>query len=197
MIKDYRKACTINSAQFDRSDEVWKPVKNFEGLYEVSNLGRVKGLNRIKPDGHRQKGMIRKSHLTPDGYAIVRLSKDGKSYTRKVHRMVATAFLDNPDNLKEVNHIDEDKTNNNVNNLEWCNRYYNVHYGSSMSKYSKPVVQLTIHGKFIRAYVSMEEAHRHGYTPSAIADVCAGKYKQHKGFKWKFLDGYEVAEVEE
>ena len=194
MIKVYRKTATIKAEQFDGIKEIWRPVKNFGGLYEISNLGRVRGLNRIKPNGRRQKGMIRKSHLTPDGYVIVGLSKNGKSYTGKVHRMVATAFLDNPNNLKEINHIDEDKTNNNVNNLEWCDRYYNIHYGSSMSKYSKPVVQLTLHSEFIRTYASMEDAHRHGYSPSAIAGVCTGKYKQHKGFKWKFLDGYTVEE---
>lgn len=194
MIKIYRKADTIKAEQFDGSDEIWRPVKNFEGIYEVSNLGRVKGLDRIKPNGRKQKGMIRKTHLTPDGYVIVGLSKNGKSYTGKLHRMVATAFLDNPNNLKEVNHIDEDKTNNKVSNLEWCDRYYNIHYGSSMSKYSKPVVQLTIDGELIRTYASMEDAHRHGYSPASIAAVCTGKYKQHKGFKWKFLDGYQVEE---
>ena len=109
--------------------EEWRSIPGYEGLYEVSSYGRVKSLERYKSNnGGIQliKEKILKPHNTKKGYLTVQFSN--KIF--KVHRLVAQAFIPNPDNLPMVNHLDEDKTNNRVENLEWCNRKYNCNYGS-------------------------------------------------------------------
>ena len=100
-------------------NEEWKPVENYEDLYWVSNLGNVKNKRKDK-----------KLSINLDGYYVVNLSKNGKSKIFTVHRLVAQAFIPNPDNLPQVNHKDENKLNNNVDNLEWCNSNYNHNYGT-------------------------------------------------------------------
>lgn len=122
-------------------DEIWKPVVGYEGLYEVSNLGRVRSVDRYVSFGRwgdNGQTRFRKSHLLSpkidEGYYRVALSKDGVKKLFKVHRLVAQAFIPNPDNLPVVNHKDEDKSNNIVTNLEWCTIQYNSTYGSSIEK---------------------------------------------------------------
>lgn len=105
-------------------NEIWKPVVGYEGLYEVSNLGRIKSLNCYNYKYPR----ILKLGKRPDGYLCVGLSKNNTTKTKVVHRLVAEAFIPNPDNLEMVNHKDEDRANNNVENLEWCTRSYNQLY---------------------------------------------------------------------
>lgn len=112
--------------------EIWKCIKGFEN-YEVSNYGRIKSLNYNKTG---KPGI-----LTPipqsSGYVIVNLCKNGKQDIEYVHRLVAQTFISNPNNLPEVNHIDEDKSNNNANNLEWCTREYNMNYGTVRERMRK------------------------------------------------------------
>ena len=105
--------------------EEWRAVPDYEGLYEVSNKGNVRNVRR---------NILLKLTKTKYGYIQVWLYKNGIRTGLRVHRLVAKAFLLNPENLTEVNHKDEDKTNNNVDNLEWCNRKYNVNYGSRKDK---------------------------------------------------------------
>lgn len=125
-------------------EETWKSVVGYEGLYEVSNLGNVRSVDRTLncKDG---KIKHRKGHLlspkTDEGYFRVSLSKDGVKKLYKVHRLVAMAFIPNPDNLPVVNHKDEDKKNNKVENLEWCTVQYNSTYGSSVEKNLKTRVE--------------------------------------------------------
>lgn len=117
--------------------EVWKDIQEYEGLYQVSNLGRVRHLPyTIKWGGKLEHRPLKESnqHKSTGGYCIVVLSKNSKSKKFLVHRLVAKAFIPNPDNLPEVNHIDEDNTNNKVNNLGWCDRKYNVNYGTRTEK---------------------------------------------------------------
>ena len=101
--------------------EEWRAVPGYEGLYEVSNTGNVKSLIKNK---------IIKGFINRSGYRLVGLSKNGIRKKITIHRLVAQVFIENPDNLPEVNHKDEDKTNNNVDNLEWCDRKYNNNYGT-------------------------------------------------------------------
>lgn len=123
--------------------EIWRPVKGYEGYYEVSNLGRVKRLERTQfyPDGHTQvlNEYISNGVPTTAGYLQASLTKDGKRIRRHIHDLVAEAFIPNPNNLEEVNHIDYNKKNNYVCNLEWCTHTYNVqdmikHYNKQASK---------------------------------------------------------------
>lgn len=109
--------------------EEWRDVVGFEGYYQVSNLGRVKSLDRVKCDGIRMIGRIRKTHKDACGYELVQLRKDGIIKHYSVHRLVATAFIPNPCNLPQVNHKDENRSNNVVGNLEWCTQLYNQRYG--------------------------------------------------------------------
>lgn len=101
--------------------EEWRPIKGYEGLYEVSNMGRVKSL-------HRSKSVIMKQSMNPHGYMFLGLMKDGTRSNKLVHRLVATAFIRNPNNYKAVNHKDGNKKNNTVDNLEWCTSRYNTRH---------------------------------------------------------------------
>lgn len=116
------------------TEEIWKPIEGYEGLYEVSSYGRVRSLDRYVKGRYGNyrlhKGKILSPAKDTTGYLKVVLSCNGKSKTIKVHRLIAQTFILNPDNLPEVNHKDEDKTNNRVENLEFCNRKYNCNYGS-------------------------------------------------------------------
>lgn len=107
------------------TEEIWRPVVGYEGLYEVSSYGRVRSLRR---------GRILTSSINRDGYVRCHIKVNGVSKYYLVHRMVAEAFIPNPDNLPQVNHKDEDKTNNRVENLEMCNAKYNSNYGSRIER---------------------------------------------------------------
>ena len=186
--------------------ENWKDIENYEGLYQVSNEGRVKSLSNDKT----RKEKILKPAADGGGYMYVNLYKNGQKKSHKVHRLVASAFIDNSDNLPEVNHIDEDKTNNNLENLEWCSHAFNINHGTrnervaeSQRGMAKPWVaealsisidMLTKDGELIRSFKSSAEAMRwlrnNGY-PSAsntnIISCCKGKvYKSCYGFKWRY-----------
>ena len=109
---------------------IWKDVKNFEGIYQVSNTGMVRTVSRtyISKIGrlHSVIGKVRILYVSNIGYELITLYKNGVGLTHKIHRMVATAFLNNPNNLPQVNHMDGNKQNNNVGNLEWCSAYDNI-----------------------------------------------------------------------
>ena len=118
--------------------EEWRPIEGYEGLYEVSNTGQVRSLDRYVKNGHSsyrlQKGRVLSPTKDRYGYLFVILTCNGKHKMFLVHRLVAQAFILNPDNLPQVNHKDEDKTNNRVDNLEWCDAKYNNNYGSRKDK---------------------------------------------------------------
>ena len=185
--------------------EIWRTAIYkgviYEGLYKVSNLGRILSLNYNKTG----KAKLRTPVEDKDGYFTVQLSKNGKRKTCKVHRLVAETFLYNPENLPEVNHKDEDKTNNFVflnedgsinkekSNLEWKTHRDNINHGThnersaktrTNGKQSKPVLQLTLDGELIREWPSIMECARNGFNQSHVCLCCNGKQKTYKGFKW-------------
>lgn len=172
--------------------ELWKPVKHYEGLYEISNLGRLKSLDTFK-----HKGKIKNIRLDKDGYYIATLNKQTKQQTVKIHRLVAEAFIPNPNNFPQVNHKDENKQNNCVDNLEWCTQQYNMCYGSFRARvaeaHKKPVIQLTLENKFIKRWASAKDAALSlNLYAAAITACCKGKNYKTGGFRWE----YDKKEVE-
>lgn len=162
--------------------EQWKNIKKYEGLYQCSSEGRIKSLKYGKE-------RILKTGKDRGGYLFVVLCKDKKTNICRVHRLVAEAFLDNPDNLPEVNHKDENPSNNNVNNLEFCDRIYNNNYGTrkkrAASKLCKPTYQYTLDGELIKEWKSMMNIERElGYNSSFIGKCCNGKQEAAYGYKW-------------
>lgn len=173
--------------------EEWKDIKDYEGLYQVSNWGRVKSLNYRKTG----KSKLMKLMKNKKGYLTVVFHKNGEYKRYLVHRLVAEHFIPNPDNLPFINHKDEDKKNNKVGNLEWCNNEYNSNYGTrnyrisstnTNGKLSKPVLQFTLSGYLIKEWVSMAECTRNGFQQSAVCRCCQGKRKSAYGFKWQYKE---------
>ena len=167
-------------------EEIWCPIKGYEGLYGVSDQGRVRSLKFGKE-------RILKQGRAGGGYLQVGLRKNRERKMCYVHRIVAQTFIPNPDNLPEVNHIDENKENNSVQNLEWCDRKYNINYGTrnqrQSEKLSKPILQYTKYGKFVREWKSTRDVERNlGYFHNSISNCCTGRYKSAYGFIWKFKD---------
>ena len=154
---------------------IWKEISGYEGLYEVSDTGLVRSLKfgkkRILSAGKQRKG-----------YLAVQLCKDGICKNLLIHRLVAKAFIPNPKNLKTVNHIDENKMNNNVNNLEWLSRGDNARYSRD-----KLVVQLDKNGNVVATFPSSIEAERQtGINRGNICSCCCGKHKSAGGYVWRY-----------
>ena len=176
--------------------EEWRDIEGFEGKYQVSNMGRVKSLNY----NHTGKERILKAGKSNIGYLQVDLCKDGKGKSYKIHRLVAQAFIPNPENYNEINHVDENKENNRVENLEWCDRSYNCNYGTRNKKsaekrrndlkMSKPVVGINKVSGLILEFPSAKEASRvTGVNQSSISACCKGKrYKSAGGYFWQYIE---------
>lgn len=174
--------------------EVFQPVEEYEGLYEVSNYGNVRSLNY----NHTGKERILKPIKDSSGYPQVNLYKNGKRKMFQVHRLECEAFIPNPDNLSQVNHKDENKENNRVENLEWCTAGYNVNYGTRNKriadknrngKLSIPVLQYSLNGEFIREFPSTMQAQRDlGFDNSNISKCCNGKLNSAYGYKWCYKE---------
>ena len=171
-------------------NEQWKPVEGYEGLYEISNLGRVKSLKYGKE-------RIMKPGKDGNGYLLVHLYKNGKPKMFKVHRLVAEAFIPNPFDFSEINHINEDKTNNIVSNIEWCNRLYNSNFGTRNKRIASALSNAIEASKYedfrtieLR-FVSTREAERNGFKHGAVSSCCRGCYhyegnNKYKGFYWRY-----------
>lgn len=177
--------------------EEWKNIPGYEGLYEVSTLGRIRSLDKnidtYNGGSYVRKGAIKKLRINKSGYYCVNLCKNGISVSHIAHRLVAKAFIENKNNYPEVNHINENRLDNRVENLEWCSHKQNVNWGHHNIRAAitngRPVKQFTIDGKYIREYYSSHEAQRNtGIVEQSINLCCLGRRQQAGGFRWKYAD---------
>ena len=164
--------------------EIWKTIPGYEGLYEISNFGRVK--THCAGRG-RNVTKIRKLVPDKDGYLTVMLTDHGRAKNMKVHRLVAEAFIDNPNNYPMINHKDECKSNNSFENLEWCDSKYNNSYGTKPSKFFKRVMQFSRDGLYIRTFESINSAAAFmGVSPSTISTAISGRRRDVAcGYIWR------------
>ena len=190
-----------NVIEHTLKQEEWKPIPGYEGLYEVSNYGRVKSYQLDSNGKILSPGNTGKDG---SGYCFVNLCKDGKVKPRIIHRLVAEAFIPNPNNFPQVNHMDECKENNYFGNLEWCSPAYNISYGTRTrrmaEKNSKPVVQLDKKGNFISEFESLTEASK--ITDIVISSICCccnhkPGYKLAGGFLWIYKDEYTASQIQQ
>ena len=170
--------------------EYWKDIPGFDGCYQVSSLGRVRSVKFNK--------IVFLSISFSTRYGVLTLFKNGKRHYRKIHRLVAEAFIPNPNNLPQVNHKDENPMNNSVDNLEWCDASYNCNYGTRISRMAqsltnhsvplkyKAVQQFDIDGNFIKEYCSIKYVKEDKYNPSTVCNCCRGRTKTAYGFIWKY-----------
>lgn len=196
-------------------NEIWKPVKGYEGYYEVSNLGRIKSIERmVKWKGRERfvKETIKATNIDKGGYPVVTLCRDCKSTSVKVHRIIAEAFIPNPDNKPLIDHINTIRTDNRVENLRWCTNQENCNNPITLrnarkNNYTKEscakanetkrkrktmtapkfVCQYTKQGLLLNVHESIQDAMRNtGIHASAISCVCSGKRFSAGGYIWKF-----------
>ena len=195
-------------------EEVWKPVAGYEGCYEVSNLGRVKSVERLvngkNGKCHPVKERVLSQRKMETGYMTVHLSVNGEDERLSVHRLVAKAFLSNPNNYPQVNHKDENKENNAVWNLEWCDAKYNSNYGTHpeklriastgrkmprygvekvIEKISKPVAAFNKNGEEVMRFKSAADADRINKNLNfvSISAACNGRLQTYRGLTWRFV----------
>lgn len=176
--------------------EIWKDIKGYEGLYQVSSFGNVKS-----------KRKVLSKRVTNSGYISIGLWKKGKRKEKLAHRLVAEAFINNPNKLPIINHIDENKINNNVKNLEWCSHSYNTNVYTKNhieeikekasrcklnTKYGntyKNILQSTLDGGKIKIWANSITIKKIlGFDNSAILKCCRGKRKTAYGYKWQFAN---------
>ena len=182
--------------------EIWKVIPGYSGYYEASTLGRIRSIERdvvsYSRNGTRyvkrlKSVVLSQATTNKNGYLVktVLLSSNGKHKMFVVARLIALTFIPNPDNLPQVNHKDEDPTNNVWTNLEWCDATYNNRYGTrsireSITK-SRPILQFLLDGTFIKRWNSSKEVEKTlGYYHKGICLCCEGVYKQSKGFIWRY-----------
>ena len=186
-------------------NEVWKPISGYEGLYEVSNLGRVKSLERTMQN-HGKRQLVPERILRPgragNGYYTVALNRDSVSVSHCIHVLVATAFVEGRTDEKcVVNHKDETRDNNIASNLEWCTPAYNTSYGTARQRgmetirknksWNKPpkAVELIKGGNVVASYYSINEAAREtGYNACTICGQCKGNKSKRPGYQWRYAE---------
>lgn len=181
--------------------EEWRDIEGYEGLYKVSSLGRIMSVGRTFRTGKNGTRLcvlsdsIKKTVVNNKGYLRVSLNKNGKLKSFLVHRLVAQAFIPNPDNLPEVNHKNEIKFCNEVSNLEWCTTKYNINYNYNYSiarqktieNRRKTIIQLSLNNEFIKEWKSVHSAAKElGLSQGNISSCLLGLRNKCGNFKWKY-----------
>ncbi len=182
--------------------EIWKDIKNYEGLYQISNFGNVKSLEKYRYNGKKyytQKEKILKQQVDKNGYKVIVLHRNKEIQAFKIHRLVAQAFIPNPKDKAEVNHIDGNKANNNIHNLEWVTTKENVHHAFKNHLVSQhnntSVEQYSLDGTLLKKWNSISEAQRElKLKKSAISNISACCQHQKPtafGYIWEYADNFE------
>ena len=190
--------------------ESWKTLSDFDGMYAVSNKGRVVSFARIyEKFSNKSNVTLHKKHrllkprLRNDMYYDVNIVKDGKRRKILLHRLIAIAFIPNPNNYPHIDHIDGNPSNNSLENLRWCTPKMNANNpirfaresaafkGKFNTKSSKKIVRIDSSGSST-IYPSIKEAGREGHTPANITRCCKGIVKHHHGFQWMYLSDWEL-----
>ena len=153
-----------------------KPIFGYCGKYFITESGEV----------YNKVGLKMKQQTDKYGYRYIKLCLNGVEKKHKIHRLVAEAFIPNLSYFKQVNHKDDCKTNNNVNNLEWCDAEYNNSYGGRLSKIRKRIAKISENGN-MKVYNSIKEVESSGYILSCVKLCLSGKQNKHKGFYWEYL----------
>lgn len=189
-------------------EEIWRTIKGTDEKYSVSNLGNVRRndhYTEVTPGVfNHYKERLLNPYYESTGYKVVSLNIKPKPLVKKVHRLVAEAFIPNPDNMPCVNHKDENPINNSVENLEWCDYQYNANHGTRNERIKKAssirVAQYTMDGKLVKIWDSMSQASQHfgASTTSYIRRVCKKEFGRHsyKGFIWKYVDKKVIGDNE-
>lgn len=180
--------------------EIWKDVKGYEGRYLISNFGNVQSV---------KSGKLLKVHTSHKGYVIVLLYKNQKSHTNQLHRLIAQAFIPNPNNLPQINHIDGNKQNNDISNLEWCDQHHNIkeayrlglmpriREGSFVKGHQRndttKINQYDLNGQFIKEWGSIKSASLQfknisNHPQANISGVIRGNRKTAFGYIWRYAD---------
>lgn len=172
-------------------EEIWKDIKGYEGLYQVSNTGKIKSF-RKSTKFHCASEYFLSPSIINSGYYTVTLYKSNQKHKFQVHRLVAEHFLENPNNYPCVNHKDENKLNNCADNLEWCTYAYNNTYGTikdgKLITLAKPINQYTLTGVWVATYLSPSIAAKMlNISVVSIRNCCNGKQDSAHGYLWKYV----------
>lgn len=174
-------------------EEKWKDIEGYEGLYQVSNLGNVRSLYFKNNICNIKK--IKNKKITKDkkGYCRVRLTKNKKFKSFLVHRLVAQAFIPNPNNYPIVNHKDENPTNNCIDNLEWCTNQYNLKYSNVWERVAKirgkKIIQYDLNGRIVKIWENSQKIENElNIHKQSILYACKNKTKNTKGYIWRYVN---------
>ena len=183
-------------------EEIWKDIPGFEGYYKVSNIGNIMSVKRLVNSSITNKRLVnervRKININKYGYQYITLHKKGKGTHFTIHRLVAMCFIPNSNNYSSINHMDEDKLNNNFENLEWCTTKYNNFYNNRQEKiniklreYGKvigtSISQYTLDGILVNKYNSLREMQRlTRFSRSSVKNCCIELRENYNGYTWKY-----------